>query len=87
MDFITAIARAGSESQYGFSVMSGNEVHQYVTHLIFLEGSPVVNKGELEALGVRCYKVAAKKAAESGKKILQYDEDELACVIEIIFDS
>ncbi|OIW23626.1 UPF0052 domain protein [Coniochaeta ligniaria NRRL 30616] len=86
-DFVAAVARAGAESwvpEKGWR--DEGMLRRYVSHLVYLEGegTPVVNVGELEGLGIVCVKVAGRR----GKKgDLRYDERELGLALERIIDS
>jgi 2-phospho-L-lactate transferase/gluconeogenesis factor (CofD/UPF0052 family) len=86
-DFVAANARAGAESwvpEKGWR--DEGMLRRYVSHLVYLEGdgTPAVDVGELERLGIVCVKVAGRR----GKKgELRYDERELGLALEEIIDS
>ncbi|KAK3326391.1 hypothetical protein B0H66DRAFT_530398 [Apodospora peruviana] len=88
-DFVRAIARAaGTESwkKERRSELSDEELKEYVSHLVYLEGegTPVVDMEELQGrLGIVCVKVAGK--VDGG--MARYDEDGLGKALEEILDS
>ncbi|KAK0720742.1 hypothetical protein B0H67DRAFT_577185 [Lasiosphaeris hirsuta] len=88
-DFVAAIARAGAESWTPGAVGREDEWRRYVSHLLYLEGegTPTVNVGSLERLGIRCVRVAGRTVGEGRRAMLRYDEDALGEALEAIIDS
>ena len=81
-DFITAIAKACSESRRFTDPISSNELKAYVTHLIHLSGpnTPKVDKEELASLGIESIRVYGRPVY--GGKVQKYDEKALLQALE-----
>lgn len=88
-DFVAAIARAGAESWTPDAVGREDEWRRYVSHLLYLEGggTPAVDVGGLERLGIKCVRVAGRTVGEGRRAMLRYDEDALGEALETIIDS
>ena len=76
IDFLDAIARACEESRRSAGTpdlgTDARPVRQYVTHLIHLEGdgTPVVARDEIAALGVECVRLYGRKGEDG---MMRYD--------------
>ncbi|KAI6087719.1 UPF0052-domain-containing protein [Hypoxylon rubiginosum] len=93
-DFVRAVARAAAGNSSGSSNSGGSdgdadvriggaeEVRQYVTHLVYLEGegAPRVDRDELAALGVECIRVYGRRV----DGMLRYDEAGLTRALEAV---
>ncbi|SPQ21003.1 76ce7e0a-9db4-4821-adf7-265287c9679c [Thermothielavioides terrestris] len=88
-DFVAAIARACVESTAPAEVGRDEVLRRYVSHLLYVdaEGGPAVDVPELERLGIKCVKVAAKRPGDGDKGPARYDEAALGEVLEAILDS
>ncbi|AEO63508.1 uncharacterized protein THITE_2108877 [Thermothielavioides terrestris NRRL 8126] len=88
-DFVAAIARACVESTAPAEVGRDEVLRRYVSHLLYVdaEGGPAVDVPELERLGIKCVKVAAKRPGGGDKGPVRYDEAALGEVLEAILDS
>ena len=86
MDFVQAIAKAGTESRgvFGRDVVPSAEVRSYVTHLIYLDGSgaPTVDRERLWEVGIECIRVYGRRT-EDGTG-WRYDENGLAQALEAL---
>lgn len=86
-DFVAAIARAGAESWVpGRGWRDVGMLRRYVSHLVYLEGdgTPVVDREELEGLGIVCVRVRGRMG-KGGE--LRYDEEDLGRALEEILVS
>jgi hypothetical protein len=84
LDFISAIAKAGLNSQNLFPASPPREtLRQYVTHVIHLTGpgTPEVDKDELRALGIEAIRVYGRK--NEGEQFVRYDERALVQALEV----
>ena len=95
VDFVRALARAAKESQVDFGAVTPADYGRYVTHLVHLEGradgedrsSPVVDEEALTRLGIRCVKVKGRVEGDGRRRVLRYDEGELAATLDAILES
>lgn len=76
-DFVAAIARAGEESRGVMGEVEPEVWRRYVTHLIHLEGegTPPVERDQLNAWGVECVRLYGRKM--DGSRGMRYDEKAL----------
>ncbi|KAL1654127.1 hypothetical protein SLS61_003129 [Didymella pomorum] len=84
LDFVSAIAKAGLNSQNLFPASPPREtLRQYVTHVIHLTGpgTPEVDKDELRALGIEAIRVYGRK--NEGEQFVRYDERALVQALEV----
>ena len=89
-DFVRAVVRAAKESRLDPSPVRDAECARYVTHLVHLvgEGVPIVDVEELGRMGVQCVRLGGRSRAGGGtRRVLLYDEEELARALEGILAS
>jgi len=86
MDFVRAIARAGLESSGARREAEVWELRQYVTHLIYIEGSgvPRVSREELAEAGIEGLRVYGRKAGGMDSKGCYYDEKALTQALQAL---
>lgn len=79
IDFVIAIVRAARESQGLSDEMDEDELREYVTHVVYVEGegTPRVDKDVFAAAGIELVRVYGRKMEGPGKGCL-YDERALA---------
>lgn len=84
LDFISAIAKAGLNSQNHFPASPPRELLcRYVTHVIHLTGpgTPGVDKDELRTLGIEAIRVYGRR--NEGEQFARYDERALVQALEV----
>lgn len=83
LDFVAAIAKAGANSKGDFGPLDPNDFHNYVTHVIHLQGpgTPAVDKEELRRLGIEAIRVYGRR--NEGENFVRYDERGLIQALEV----
>lgn len=85
LDFVAAIAKAGSESRGAApgAAMNKKEYRTYVTHIIHLTGpgTPHVDKDALAEVGIETIKVYGRRV--EGENFSRYDEKALMQALEV----
>ncbi|KAF2011289.1 UPF0052-domain-containing protein [Aaosphaeria arxii CBS 175.79] len=89
IDFVGAVANAAAQSQSvgggaeGGKELGREEYGRYVTHVIHLagEGTPEVDRGELQGLGIECLRVYGRRV--EGEGWVRYDEKALVQALEV----